>query len=98
MRYFFRFLKISFFIFTICSCKDGREKLGNEVYNKIENFRQSNGRVPESLREINVEEKMEGPIYYQRETDSTYILYYGGTLGESIVLDTVSGKWESDGG
>jgi len=86
---------LSIFIF---SCTDKREKIGEEIYLKIVQYQKTNGRLPDKLDEIGIEEKMEGPIYYNKQTDSTFIIYYGGGLGESIIYDPKTGKWKSDGG
>jgi hypothetical protein len=84
-----------FWVFT-CSCSDKREKIGEEVYLKIVQYQKTNGHLPDNLNDIGVEEKMEGPIYYQKQTDSTFQIYYGGELGESIVFDPLTKKWKSD--
>jgi hypothetical protein len=84
-------------VFITTSCQNDREKIGQEIYSKIERFRQANGHVPSGLDDIGLEEKMEGPVYYLKKSDSTYVLYYGGGLGESFVLDTITGEWKSDG-
>lgn len=86
---------LSIFIF---SCTDKREKIGEEIYLKIVQYQKTNGRLPDKLDEIGVEEKMEGPIYYNKQTDSTFTIYYGGRLGESIIYNPKTGKWKSDRG
>jgi hypothetical protein len=68
-----------------------------EIYSKIEKFRQANRQLPSGLNDIGIEENVEGPVYYSKKSDSTYILYYSGGLGESIILDTLTGEWKSDG-
>jgi len=74
--------------------RDSRIKTGNEIINKIESFRKEKGRTPISLSEIGVEEKEEGPIYYQRKDETRYILWFGKELGESVVYDSEKKKWE----
>ncbi len=74
--------------------EDSRIKTGNKVVNKIENFRKEKGRTPVSLSEIGIEEKEEGPIYYQRKDETRYILWFGKELGESVVYDSEKKKWE----
>lgn len=95
----FKILSAIVFLFCFfCSCRDNREKekLGEEISVKIENYKTLNGRLPKDLSEIGVVEKMEGPIYYAKKNDTTYILYYGGDLGESIIYNSKTKKWESD--
>lgn len=78
--------------------KDTREesliKQGNEIVFKIEHYKNVNGKLPISLTEINIEEKLEGPIYYELKGSSRYILWFGTTLGESITYDSEQKKWE----
>lgn len=88
-------LSLSIFI---SSCSDGRKKLGEEIYLKIIKYKNVNEYLPESLNEIGIEEIMEGPIYYSKQSDSTFIIYYNGGLGESIIYEPETGKWKSDGG
>ncbi len=82
-----------------CSCFwDGRNgalvKQGNEVVHKVESFKKTNGRLPNSLSEIGIEEKEEGPIYYDKKSDTRYIVWFGTILGESITYDSDTQKWE----
>ncbi|MBN8837582.1 MAG: hypothetical protein J0I09_10000 [Sphingobacteriia bacterium] len=78
---------VPFFLFFIFSCSDKREKIGQNIYMKIIQYQKSKGHLPDKLNDIGIEEKMEGPIYYQKQTDSTFIIYYGRELGESMVFD-----------
>lgn len=87
---------IIFLLLFIFSCSDKREKIGEGIYIKIVQYQKTNGRLPNKLNDIGIEEKMEGPIYYQKQTDSTFIIYYGGGLGESIVFDPKTKEWKSD--
>jgi len=63
---------------------------------KIIQYQKINGRLPDKLDEIGIEEKMNGPIYYQKKTDSTFIIYYSGGIGESMVFDPKTKEWKSD--
>lgn len=67
---------------------------GNKVINRIESFRRDQGRLPNSLAELGIEEKEEGPIYYDKKTDTKYILWFGTDLGESAAYDSEKKKWE----
>lgn len=67
------------------------------MYIKIIQYQKTNGRLPDSLNEIGIDETMEDPIRYQKQTDTTFIIFYGGGLGESIVYDPKTKKWASDG-
>jgi hypothetical protein len=80
----------------ILSCTDKKEKLGEEIIAKIETFKKQNGHLPNKLDDIEVIEKEEGPIYYLKQSDTTYKVYFGGVLGESIVYNFETKQWESD--
>ncbi len=84
-------------IFGSSSCDlNGKNKIktGNEIVNKIEKFRKDKGKLPETLSEIGIEEKEEGPIYYKKESETKYILWFGTTLGESITYDSDTKEWK----
>jgi hypothetical protein len=91
---------ITIIVFSVCiySCTDSRQKIGEKIIAKIEAYKKTNGHVPERLEDIGIETKMEGPIYYVRTGDTTYFVYYGGRLGESIIYNFKTKKWESDRG
>jgi hypothetical protein len=87
------------FLFALCCCdlisREGRlEKEGNEVVAKIERFKKDKGRLPLSLSEIGIEEKEEGPIYYQKQDSSKYVIWFSAELGESVTYDSSTKKWD----
>ena len=79
------------------SCGYIREtKLKNEgkaVAAKVEAFKQKNSRLPNSLTEIGIKEDESGPIYYQKESDQKYVLWFGTGLGESETYDSEARQW-----
>ncbi len=87
-------LVISFCFLT--SCIDKKQKLGEEIIAKIENYKKANGHLPDNLTELGVIEKDDGPIYYTKKNDTTYIVYYGAGLGESIIYNFKTKMWERD--
>lgn len=80
-------------IVTIFISCDNTEKTGNEVIKKIENYRSKNNRLPESLTNIGIEEKEEGPIYYRKDSETDYVVWYGLTIGESRIYDSKTKTW-----
>ncbi len=85
-------------LFSLCSCdsisRKGRlKKEGSEVVAKIERFKKENDRLPLSLSEIGIEEREEGPIYYQKQNSSKYIIWFVEELGESVTYDSDTKKW-----
>lgn len=87
-------------IFSLCflACGPQRkpelEKKGNEIISQIESFRLEKGALPNSLRDLGLEEKLEGPLYYRRLDDTRYELWYGTTLGESVTYDSNRRSWQ----
>ncbi len=86
-------------VIASCSCGTAsREsrliKQGNEIVSKIESFRKDKGRLPDSLSAVGIEEKEEGPIYYEKRGEARYLLWFGTELGESVTYDSESKKWE----
>jgi hypothetical protein len=69
-------------------------KTGNLIINKIENYKNTKGVLPSSLNDIGVEEKLEGPLYYQKIDSTKYLIWFGTTLGESYTYDSDKGKWQ----
>ena len=78
-----------------CSLTEDRKTArGNEIVRKVEDFKKEKGRLPESLSEIGIEEKLEGPIYYRKESGEKFILWFGTSLGESVKYDSDSKQWK----
>ena len=67
---------------------------GNQIVTKIQAYKNEHSRFPSSLKDLGIEEKLEGPIYYQKESESKYILWFGDGLGESVTYDSESNKWQ----
>jgi hypothetical protein len=58
-------------------CKDRDQRLteqGNTLIARIDSFQKATHRLPESLRDLGLEEKMEGPLYYQKVSAEHYTL------------------------
>ncbi len=89
------FLIVTFVGFIIFACGYGEKiKKGNEIAAKIEKFKAEKGRLPDSLSEIGVIETESGPIYYKKESESKYILWFGKELGESMTYDSDTKQWK----
>ena len=67
---------------------------GSEAVVKIEKFRNEKGRLPNSLSEAGIVETESGPIYYRKESESKYILWFGKELGESVTYDSETKQWK----
>lgn len=84
---------ICLFIFA---CGYGEKlKKGNQVIEKIEKFRAENKRLPNSLSEIGIIENESGPIYYKKENETKYVIWFGKSLGESATYDSAAKQWSN---
>jgi hypothetical protein len=63
------------------------------IMGAVERYHQHHGLYPASLAEAGITEIMEGPIYYQRESESSYRLWFGTHLGESRTFDSTERFW-----
>lgn len=89
-------LVIALLIFSACF-QSRKQKLieeGNRVVAKIEAFRNQRGKLPDSLQEIGIEEKLEGPLFYEKTGDNEYRLWFGTELGESVTYNSKTRKWQ----
>lgn len=61
----------------------------------LEQFRAEHKRLPNSLKEIGVEEQ-EGKdaLYYDKKDSSRYIIWFGVSLGESKTYYSDNKQWE----
>lgn len=87
------------FFFWFFYLKDYREnrliKEGNELVEKIEQFRIENGNLPHSLEELGIEET-EGidVLYYDKRDSLHYTISFGTSLGESKFYYSDTQQWE----
>ncbi len=86
----------SLFIF-FTSCVNKKQVEAQKIVSKIYEFKEANARYPNSLDEIGIKEKEEGPIYYMLTEDSAnFRVWYGLNLGDSTVYQSKSGEWYGD--
>lgn len=62
------------------------------IHEALKAYHQKHGGYPESLDQIGIPSREEGPIYYQRE-GSSYLLWFGTRLGESRTYQSNQGRW-----
>ena len=88
---------ISAAISCASSCSGYREsklkKEGAAVVEKIETFKARNSRLPDSLSDIGFNDTEKGPIYYRKTSDSSYEIWFGAELGESVTYNSQSHTW-----
>lgn len=87
------------FLIGISSCnfKNEEQQYAEELIKKVESFRKINNRIPENVSEIGILEEMDSPAFYQKKNDSTYIIWYGLSVGESNVYNSLTKEWKKEG-
>ena len=83
----------------LCSCEfeNDRQDHAEMLIEKVETFKKANNRLPKDVSELGLTEKMDSPAFYQMETDSTYMVWYGLSVGESKVYRSSTEKWTEEG-
>lgn len=70
--------------------QDFRES--NLVIKRVEGFRTSKGRLPESLEELGIN-GLSKQIFYQKAGDNDYEIWFSIALGESEVYESSTKSW-----
>lgn len=71
----------------------GLKKQSEPIQAALETYRQQHGRYPDSMSQVGFAETEEGPLHYDRKSETAYILWYGLTLGESRVFNSMDRQW-----
>jgi len=90
--------KILVFIFLLtfisCSIENEREKYAQLIIEKVEKFKSDKNRLPENVSEIGLVELENSEAFYEKKTDSTYIVWFGLSLGESKTYNSSTKEWK----
>jgi hypothetical protein len=62
------------------------------IHEALKAYHLKHGSYPDALDQIGIPSREEGPIYYQRES-SSYLLWFGTSLGESRTYHSSEGYW-----
>jgi len=68
---------------------------GNVAIAQIEVFRSQRHRLPSSMEEAGITVPDPQRIYYERCSDTQYLVWFGTTLGESMTYDSATSTWLS---
>ena len=88
---------ILFFGIFSCDLENENQEYAEMLIEKVETFKTKNKRLPKNVSEFGLTEFMDSPAFYQLETDSTYIVWYGLSLGESKIYKSSTKKWTKEG-
>lgn len=86
-------------LFGLYSCEfnNERQEYAEMLIDKVETFKTKNNRLPKDVSELGLIEKIDSPAFYQIQTDSTYMVWYGLSVGESQVYRSATKKWTEEG-
>jgi hypothetical protein len=92
-----KILTIILFIgISSCEFKNDRQEYAEMLIEKVETFNKTNRQLPKDVSEFGLTEKMNSLAFYQKETDSTYIVWFGLSVGESKVYKSSTKKWTEE--
>ena len=86
-------------LFAVCSCsvENDREKYAKSIIEKVEKFKTEKNRLPKNVSEIGLVELENSKAFYEKKTDSTYIVWFGLSLGESKTYNSTTKEWTKGG-
>ncbi|MGE8428426.1 MAG: hypothetical protein ACN6O7_11140 [Sphingobacterium sp.] len=65
-----------------------------KIIEKISDYQRKNGHLPNSLKDIGIEEKLEGPFFYTQWDSVNYMLYFTTGVGESMNYYSDTKEWD----
>lgn len=77
--------------------KDSRRREAEALLELVDQFHREHDRCPANLAEMGLEERLEGPVYYQLEADGSFTVWYGAELGSSWVYHSKTAEWRKEG-
>lgn len=69
-------------------------KRGNGIVRLVDVSCEREGKLPESLSEVGIPDTDQDRYFYQPCTDGQYIVWFGTRLGESMIYDSATRKWD----
>lgn len=61
---------------------------------KIELHRKTRGILPQSIEDVGLRSALDGRVYYRKESENHYVVWYGKELGESATYDSSAKIWK----
>jgi hypothetical protein len=68
-------------------------KTGNEIVARVESFRKSHAHLPETLKEVGMDEENLN-VFFRKMNEDEYIVWFGLGLGQSETYNSLTKKWE----
>lgn len=73
-------------------------RAGNELVRKVESFRRARGLLPTVMSDLGESATTEFQLYYEKCSETHYIIWFGATLGESMTYASKLQAWEAASG
>ena len=67
------------------------------IIEKVENYKQQKGILPENLTEIGIKDNQDRLSFYIKKSKDEYEVWYGLELGTSKVYNSKTKKWRKEG-
>lgn len=77
----------------LTACVNHRESRAEQAVILIEKFQREHNRLPDDLREIGMNHREDGPVYYRKNGERDYTIWYGTRLGSSVVYESKTRQW-----
>ena len=68
-------------------------RVGNGIISRVDAFKKDHGRLPETLKEVGMNDP-DLNVYYCKAVDDEYYVWFGTTLGESETFSSLARKWD----
>lgn len=82
---------------SCCDIICERQKYAEHIIEKVEKFKQDNGRLPENVIEIGLDNKQMHLSFYTKIDSSEYEVWYGTDLGVSKIYNSKTNIWREEG-
>src|SRR5688572_10082892 len=79
----------------LLACGHSEQPQANRAVKLIEEFVTTHHRLPNDLCEVRLKCQEDGPIYYRKDNEREYIVWYGTRLGSSVIYESKTRKWDN---
>lgn len=90
-------LTILSFLSGCCGLICEREKHAEKTIEKVEAYRQENGKLPENVTEVGIDDNQDHLSFYVKKSQDEYEIWYGLGLGTSRIYNSKTKKWREEG-
>lgn len=80
-----------------CGLVCERQRHAALIIEKVENFRNVNGRLPETIEEVGMDGTQDRLSFYVKTGEDKYEVSYGLDVGISMVYDSKTKRWSEKG-